>query len=143
MTRDVITISAGESCRWALLVMNAAGIGHLPVCEGDRLVGVVSERDIYRRAPKLVAAPSEGLRHEVLLAHVNIGGVMTYGPVTVAPSASLAEAVSLMLERGVGSLPVLSEGRLVGILTIRDILRGVFGTRSEAADCESAERRLQ
>jgi acetoin utilization protein AcuB len=132
MSRDLVTIESEQNCRWALQVMSAADIGRLPVLAGDRLVGIVTEQDIRRRAPALGTQEAE----EVLLANVNVGGVMSCFPVTVAADASIAEATTMILAHDVSTLPVIEKGRLVGILTLRDLLRAfseMFGI-VEAAD---------
>ena len=98
--------------------MSAGDIGRLPVLEGERLVGIVTEQDIRRRAPALATQEAE----EALLANVNVGGVMSCFPITVAPDASIAEATTMILEHDVSALPVIEKGRLVGILTLRDLL---------------------
>jgi CBS domain-containing protein len=121
MTRGVITITPSESCQKALLMMHAAGINHLPVVDEDRLVGILTERDILRRAPEQKRAADAGSRRR-LLAVVNVAGVMTYAPQTVDPQASLREAVGVMLHRHIGCLPVVQSGQLIGIFTTRDAI---------------------
>jgi CBS domain-containing protein len=131
MTREVITIAPSESCQKALLMMHSAGVNHLPVVERDRLVGILTERDIHRRAPELRRAVEAGSRKR-LLSLVNVGGVMTYAPETVSPSSSLREAIAVMLQRRIGCLPVLRNGRLIGIFTTRDAI-GILAGRPRAS----------
>jgi CBS domain-containing protein len=132
MTRDVITITPSESCQKALLMMQSAGINHLPVVERERLVGILTEQDIHRRAPELRRGFEAGSRKR-LLSLVNVGGVMTYAPATVSPRASLRDAIDVMLERRIGCLPVLRNGRLIGIFTTRDAI-GVLAGRPKATE---------
>ena len=128
MTRDVITIAPSESCQKALLMMHEAGINHLPVVERERLVGILTERDIHRRAPELRRAIEPGSKKR-LLSLVNVGGVMTYAPATVSPRSSLREAAAVMLKRRIGALPVIRNGRLIGIFTTRDAM-GILAGQS-------------
>lgn len=121
MTKGVITITPSESCQKALLMMHSAGINHLPVLDNDRLVGILTERDILRRAPEQKVAADAGSRRR-LLSVVNVGGVMTYAPQTVTPQASLREACGVMLHRQIGCLPVVQSGQLIGIFTTRDAI---------------------
>ena len=137
MTRDVITITPAENCQKALLMMHSSGVNHLPVVEKDRLVGILTERDIHRRAPEIRREIEAGSRKR-LLSLVNVGGVMTYAPATVSPRASLREAISIMLQRRIGCLPVLRNGRLVGIFTTRDAI-GVLAGRSSAGTAAKQE----
>jgi acetoin utilization protein AcuB len=118
MTREVITINPSDSCERALSIMRKSLIKHLPVLEGKRLVGILTERDIQRRLPRIrvFGSTNEGK----LLTLVKVGGVMTYGPVTVTPVVPLREAAAIMLKYGIGSLPVVQQGDLVGILTSKD-----------------------
>lgn len=136
MTRAVITIAPSESCQRALFMMHEASINHLPVLEGKRLVGIITERDIYRRSPQQ-AAGSVGAIQKKLLSVVNVGGVMTYAPVTVPPSVSVKRAVEVMLEYRVGCLPVVRNGRLIGILTTRDAIGLLAGVSNDAAAANS------
>lgn len=145
MTREVITIAPSESCQQALTMMQAAGVKHLPVVERDRLVGILTERDIHRRAPELRRGVDVGSRKR-LLSLVNVGGVMTYAPATVPSNASLDEALELMLQRRIGCLPVMRKGQLIGIFTTRDamsVLRASSAARERtpARASRTAERK--
>jgi CBS domain-containing protein len=133
MTREVITITPSESCQKALLMMQSAGINHLPVVERERLVGILTERDIHRRAPELRREVEAGSRKR-FLSLVNVGGVMTYAPATVSPGVSLREAIGMMLQRRISCLPVLRHGRLIGIFTTRDAIGVLAESRSKARE---------
>lgn len=121
MTKRVITITPSESCQRALLMMHSAGINHLPVLDNNQLVGILTERDILRRAPEQRNAVSARSRRH-LLSVVNVGGVMTFAPETVSPQTSLREAVGVMLQRKISCLPVVQSGQVVGIFTTRDVI---------------------
>lgn len=139
MSREVITITPSESCQKALTMMYRAGINHLPVVEGDRLVGILTERDIHRRAPEVRREVEAGSRKR-LLSLVNVGGVMTYAPTTVSSQASLREALEVMLQRRIGCLPVVRSGHLIGIFTTSDAI-GVLTDTSGRDEGESQEDR--
>jgi acetoin utilization protein AcuB len=125
MARDVVSVESEQSCHWALQVMNAADVARLPVLDGNRLVGVVTELDIRRRAPHLAGLVSSSEEDALLLASTHVGGVMRGSPLTIGPEASIADAASVMLARDVSTLCVTDQGRLVGMLTLRDVLRAV------------------
>lgn len=123
MTRDVITLTPGESCARARAVMSAAGIGRLPIVDQARLVGIVTDGDLRRRTPYAPEAGDPTESQDLLMPHVRICGVMTYAPITSGPLLALEEAAALMHERRVNTLPIVDGERLVGILTMGDVLR--------------------
>jgi CBS domain-containing protein len=91
-------------------------VGSLPVCEGQHLVGIVTDRDIVVRG---VASGGGDLGSRT------VGEVATHDVGTVAPDADLDEALRLMAERKVRRLPVVEgDGRLVGILAQADVAEG-------------------
>jgi CBS domain-containing protein len=127
MSRQVVTIAPSESCLDAVVRMQRARSRHLPVVNRDGLlVGVVTDRDMRHL---LFSAPMferlGSTRVEVLLDGVKVAEVMSTDLVTTTPGASLTEAASTMRTEKVGSLPVVEDGRVVGILTESDVLRHV------------------
>ncbi len=99
-------------------------IRHLPVVddEGEELVGIVSQRDLFRSA--LARALGYGERaQDRVIAMLVVKDVMTNDPVHVSPETPIPEAARILLEKRVGCLPVVQGGRLVGILSETDLLR--------------------
>jgi acetoin utilization protein AcuB len=88
--------------------MQAGGFHRLPVVTDGKLVGIVTDRDLRE--------------HHGHLEHTKINGVMSERPFTVTPATTLEEAAKILLERQIGGLPVVAEGRLVGMITTSDIL---------------------
>ena len=86
-------------------------VGALPVFEGQRLVGIITERD-------LTAAVAEGADP----ATTPVADYMTAAPEVLRPDSELADAAHTMLQLGVRHLPVVQGGRLVGVLSMRDVL---------------------
>jgi CBS domain-containing protein len=107
--------------------MRLGRIRHLPVLDDEgALVGIVSQRDLFRGA--LARALGYGAHaQQKLLGQLLVKEVMTNDPVAVAPDAPLADAARLMLERKIGALPVVENGRLVGILTESDFVKRCAG----------------
>ena len=130
MTRYTETASPDETVLEARDRFREGGFRHLPVVEGDRLLGVVSDRDVLR-----AAGPSLGL-HEY---EPDVGPdidrplheIMTRDVVTADPLMSVEEAADTMLRHDVSALPVLDEGRLIGIVTTADVLRLTAGYERE------------
>jgi CBS domain-containing protein len=112
MTTAVIALKDTASVARAEAEMGVAGFRHLPVVDsGNNLVGVLSNRDLLRarRRPGAGSLP--------------IGKVMTAGVLSVRPATPAHEAVEMMIEHKIGSLPVVGDdGKLVGIITETDFL---------------------
>lgn len=109
MIKDIITITPDKTVEDALQLMKLHSIRHLPVVEGDTLKGLVTESSIRPYlAPEKQKLP---LRE-----------IMILNPVVIDPEASIDEAARLIYRYKIGGLPVLSKGKLVGIITVTDIL---------------------
>jgi acetoin utilization protein AcuB len=122
MKRDPVTVKKDDSFRYALKLIRKEGIKHLPVLEGKRLVGIVTDRDLRQVAP----SPATSLEvHELnyLLERLKIEAIMTKKVITVSPESSLQEAAKLLIAHKVGCLPVVEREELVGIITESDFLR--------------------
>jgi len=123
MTPDVLTATPGTTIAEALNVTRAHRIRHLPVLEDERLVGLVTERDLRLAMPPIWAEQRDELKRA--LHTRTVGEVMVRGPVTATPDTPIEEAARLMYDNRIGSLPILEEDRLVGILTETDLLRAL------------------
>jgi len=121
MTTDPTTLKRNDKLTLADDIMRLGRVRHLPVVDDDGrvLVGIVSQRDLFRDA--LAQALGYG-RHAQrrILDSLSVKEVMTSEVATISPEASLAEAARLLTDRKIGCLPVVDGGRLVGILTEGD-----------------------
>ena len=113
MTRDPATLRPDSTCTDAAALMKREDCGSLPVVKDGTLVGIVTDRDIVLRG---VAGGRD-------LAHLAVSLIMTADPVTVRPDTSAEDASKLMSEKQVRRLPVVEDGRLVGILAIGQLAR--------------------
>jgi acetoin utilization protein AcuB len=123
MTRDPLTLRDDDLLRQAVEIVMVRRIRHIPVLDRDgRLVGIVTDRDVQGTLPSPLsaAAPEE---YEALLETTSLARIMTRDLITVAPDDLAAEAVETLLAGRIDGLPVLDDGRLVGIFTVRDALR--------------------
>lgn len=109
---SVVTISPAATVADAIALLAEHRIGALPVLDGDRVAGIVSERDVVRQ---LAGRGSDVLQ-------LTVSELMTVDLVTAAPDDSLDATASLMTERRIRHLPVLSGGELAGIVTIGDVV---------------------
>jgi acetoin utilization protein AcuB len=138
MKANPITVGPLDSFRHAMNLIRQRGIRHLPVVEGGRLVGIVTDRDVRQASPS--AATSLEI-HELhyLLEKIKIRDIMTSEVVTATPEMPIEAAARLMLTHRIGSLPVLRGTALVGIITETDILSAfveVMGIQAEQTRLE-------
>ncbi|MFP4033034.1 MAG: CBS domain-containing protein [Desulfococcaceae bacterium] len=134
MTRQVITIRPETGMLEARSLMDANRIRHLPVVDADdRLVGIVSDRDIRSAMPSLVLEDFDSAEVRARLEKVTAADIMTRNPDTVTPVHTIQDALLLITEKKVGAFPVVdAEGKLKGLLSVRDLIRAfinVLGIR--------------
>ena len=122
MQREVVTLDASDTLDLANDIMRLGRIRHLPVTEGERVVGILSQRDLYRAAISSLLQLGRTAEQQ-FLAQVPVRAVMTPAPFTIAPDASVRSAARLMLVEKIGCLPVVEDGRLVGLISESDCLR--------------------
>ncbi|MFQ5700784.1 MAG: CBS domain-containing protein [Acidobacteriota bacterium] len=125
MTREVVTLCQDQSLRDAIDLFQRHRIRHIPVLDGEQVVGIVTDRDIKRATPSLLSGIDQEQYNKVL-DETQVGQVMTRNPYTVTPSMSLRDAVKVLVDRKFGVLPVVEKNRLVGILTDIDLLRAFY-----------------
>jgi len=111
MTSNVRAAASTESLADAAQMMKEEDVGSLPVVEDDRLIGILTDRDIIVRAVAERVDPQS----------ISVGDVASRELVTVEPDQDLDEALSLMARHRVRRLPVVADGRLVGILAQADV----------------------
>lgn len=135
MTKLPVTVSPTTPVSEARELMQRKRIRHLLVMEGERLVGIITDRDIRLNLPSPATSLSVW-EVNYLLAKLTVGEVMTKGVITIGPERRVAEAVRLLLEHKIGALPVIEGERVVGIITETDLLRAfaqVLGERPVGA----------
>jgi acetoin utilization protein AcuB len=121
MTRDVITVPPQEKIIDAFELMQGRGIRHLPVVEDGELKGLVTDRDIrLALIPSPLSTPEDRMFHLGALERVD--EIMATDLITVEPTTTIEEAAKLMAQYKIGAVPVVGQGKLVGILTETDIL---------------------
>ena len=111
--RDVATVSADAKLSEAVRILGERRIGALPVVEGDQIVGIISERDVIYSLKD----------HGADVLDWPIDRVMTSPAITVDPSTEVLSALALITQRRVRHLPVVSGGRLIGIVSIGDLVK--------------------
>jgi CBS domain-containing protein len=121
MVKEVATLDVNDELSLANDIMRLGRIRHLPVVDGPKLAGIISERDLFRSS--LAQALGYGTRDtRDLMKKLRIKDVMVPDVITVSPDAELRDAVRLMVDHKIGCLPVVDQDRLVGLITETDIL---------------------
>lgn len=141
MTTDPVTVGRDLSVTDAARLMVERRIGALPVLDGEKLVGIVTEGDLIMRDVKVefptylhlldgfIMYPPATARFETELKKAvgaTVDDVMTPDPVTVQADTPVADVATLMVDRDVSRVPVLDGDRLVGIVSKSDIVRSLI-----------------
>jgi len=144
MSRDVVTLEADDKLDLADDIMRLGRIRHLPVVARDELVGILSQRDLFRAAVSSLLQLG-GDAERKWLATIAVRSVMTPVVHTVGPELPIRTAVGIMLDRRIGCLPVVENAKLVGLLSETDCLRhlahvlDLAGERDRLPELASAE----
>ena len=124
MTRNPHTLEVNDVLDLADDLMSMARIRHIPILERGKLIGIVSQRDLFFSA----LVQTLGLRQREqkdLMKTIRAREVMTRPVITISPGASVREAARLMAENKIGCLPVVKDKQFIGIVTETDILNYV------------------
>jgi acetoin utilization protein AcuB len=123
MSKSPITITEDIPINQALQFMRDKKVRRLPVLnKKGKLVGIVSERDLLYASPSPVTSLSIHELH-YLVSKITVGGVMTKDVITVSEYTPLEEAARIMADNKIGGLPVVRDGKLVGIITESDLFK--------------------
>lgn len=142
MTKDVATLTPDHSVKHAAQMMLEYRVGGIPVLDDGKLVGMLTEGDMLRRvelglpeaailAWSKVSSPDGTARDYVRTHGWRVGDVMSRSVVTATEEMTLAEAAIALSTLGVKRLPVLRNGRLVGIISRADLLHAVIAAPAE------------
>jgi CBS domain-containing protein len=117
MSTRVVSVEPGTNVREAAVLMNRNNIGSVPVVENGAVSGMLTDRDIVLRC---VAEGKDA-------STVRVSDICTTGAVSVKPGQPIHDAINLMASEQIRRLPVVDNGRLVGILSLADIAREKSG----------------
>ena len=119
----IVSCDAAASVRDAVALLSEKRIGALPVLDNGEVAGIFSERDVLNELHK----------HGPAMLDLRVADVMTSPPVTVEPETAVLSALSLMTRRRIRHLPVMKDGRMVGFISIGDLVKHrMDGIASEA-----------
>ena len=122
MITEVTTLQRNDSLQLVKDIMTLGRVRHFPVVDDGKVVGVVSQRDLYKASLGSVMKYGEKAQR-AFLEGIVVKEIMSDPPITIAPHASVQEAARLMMEKKIGCLPVLEGAQLVGIVTETDMLK--------------------
>lgn len=121
MSKDLHTLNPTQSLSEAEKIFNNKNVRHIPVVEGDRLVGVISRTDLLRVS--MTDLDDEEDRVEsVVFDMFTLPQVMTKNPITVNADTTIRETARILSLQSFNGLPVLEDGKLVGIVTSTDLI---------------------
>lgn len=120
MTQNVITISPSTNIFEALTLISQHRIRHLPIIHDDKLVGIVSDRDLRDVKPSTLESENMDF-----LKAIKVEQIMKTNVITAHPLDSVDEAAALLYRNRIGSLPVINGGKIAGIVTHSDLIRAL------------------
>lgn len=148
MTGKPLTVKLNDGVEKIYFIFNTQHVRHLPVVDKGKMVGFLSDRDLKKIMPKTArkimrtngktySVLEDSLPHGALMfMRSNVEGyivepltvreIMHTEVFTVSPTDDITNAATLMVEKKIGALPVLDNGKLVGIVTTTDVLRGLL-----------------
>ena len=135
MRSPAVAISKNTTLKDAYRTMQERGIRHLPVLEGEELVGVVTDRDLRLATSALAPSPLSPDSH--------VSAIMSASPLTSDASDPVEDAARTMRERKIGCLPVVQDGRVIGIVTGLDLLDALMRLTGVHKPSGRLEVRLQ
>ncbi|MCL5130056.1 MULTISPECIES: HPP family protein [unclassified Algibacter] len=122
MTKTIIGLTREDDLKRAEMLFNRHRIKHIPVVEGESIIGMISYTDLMRISiPKAIADNNYSL-DSVVPNNFTIEQVMEKNVVTVTPETSIKDVALILASKGFHSLPVEKDGVLLGIITTRDLL---------------------
>jgi acetoin utilization protein AcuB len=124
MTKKVYAVEPDDYLSDALSVMKERSIKHVPVVKGGKLKGIISDRDIKEYSPSKATSLDIYELH-YLLAKTRIKEMMNTNVVTTTADAPVEDAAMVMLDKGIGCLPVVDKGNVVGIISDKDIFHAL------------------
>ena len=124
MTQNPTTLDRNETLDLAESIMNLGRVRHRPVVEDGKVIGIISQQDLFRSA-LLITLGFGRKTTSTLIKTIKIKEVMTSKVIAISPDASIKEAARQMIDKKIGCLPVVEGDRLVGIVTETDMLQYV------------------
>lgn len=131
MSTKLITVNPNDKLDRVFFLYNFENIRHLPVVEKNKLVGILSDRDLKKNLgpKKTIIENPDGTT--VQLSTRKVKNIMRRGVLTIEPEQRAADAAAIMAKKKIGALPVVHKNKLVGIITATDILKAFVRLRND------------
>jgi acetoin utilization protein AcuB len=129
MSHELEVVSPDTHLHDVLIKMNRAGYRHLPVVANDKLVGIVTDRDLRLAVNSPVVKEGADLKRETVLDGVRVVDCMTPDPQCVSSNTPLHEVADLLSLNKFGAMPVVDDGKLVGMISYVDFLKHYAANR--------------
>lgn len=157
MTTDVITVEPGTSVQALASLLSDRGISGVPVIEGDRVIGIVSEGDLLHRAETGTERRIQRQRprwfddrrressaRDYIKSHARtVRDLMTREVISVVDTADLAEVAAVMETNRIKRVPVMRDGKLVGIISRANLVRALAAAKSQSAATEGDDHSIR
>jgi acetoin utilization protein AcuB len=122
MSTNIEVVDRNDNLRAVEERMASKQLRHLPVLEQGEVVGLVTQRDLFKAAQSSAMGYGEKAQ-QAYLQSVRVKEIMTYPVVTIPPDTAVAAAADMMITKGIGCLPVVENQKLIGMVTKTDLLR--------------------
>jgi CBS domain-containing protein len=122
MSKNIEVVDRNDNLRTVEERMATKQLRHLPVLEQGEIVGIVTQRDLFKATMSSTMGYGEKAQ-QAYLQSVRVKEIMVYPVVTITPATSVAAAADMMINKGIGCLPVVDDHKLIGIVTKTDLLR--------------------
>ena len=123
MTRNVVVGNPLNTLTQLLEFFRTFKLQHLPICEGEKLIGIISLHDIMDYMSHQILINDSEVNCNSLKHNFNIRNVMTSAPVTVNTTDTIPHVLSILGKSSFQSLPVMEDGKLVGLVTNKDLVK--------------------
>jgi acetoin utilization protein AcuB len=121
MTREPIVLEPEDTLMKALEIMRLRGVRRIPIVLADLLVGLLVEGDLKRAEPSTLSESQDDFNR--VMEQTPISRIMIQNPMTIAPDTPLLAAAETLHTTKYGALPVVEDGKVIGILTDNDLIR--------------------
>ena len=122
MSKNIEVVDRNDNLRTVEERMATKQLRHLPVLEQGEVVGIVTQRDLFKATMSSAMGYGEKAQ-QAYLQSVRVKEIMVYPVVTVSQDISVAAAAEMMINKGIGCLPVVDDHQLIGVVTKTDLLR--------------------